>query len=296
MKVLLTGSSGFLGSGIIKLFTDCQIVTLARAHAVIVADLKVNQPDLPSTDLVIHAAGKAHVVPKTEAEKQEFFDVNVTGTQNLLKGIENAPQLPKYFVFISSVAVYGLEKGHLISEDAPLLAKDPYGRSKIAAEKIIEEWCFKNNVVCTILRLPLLAGPNPPGNLKSMISGIKKGYYFNIAGGKAQKSIVLAQDIAEIIPTVAKVGGIYNLTDGYHPNFSELSQLIAKQLGKSKPLNMPMWIAKLLAKIGDWLGSKAPVNSDKLNKIISDLTFDDSKAKGILGWKPTRILTGFKIV
>lgn len=298
MKILITGSSGFLGRNIIQ--TNCKkfsITQLSRSDSDLNVDLSQQQPQINQIfDLVVHAAGKAHVVPKTEAERQEFFDVNVTGTQNLLRGLEKAPGLPKCFVFISSVAVYGLEKGHLISEDASLLAQDPYGRSKIEAEKIIEEWCAKNNVVCTILRLPLLAGPNPPGNLKSMISGIKKGYYFNIAGGEAKKSIVLAQDVAEIIPTAAKVGGIYNLTDGYHPNFSELSQLIAQQLGRSKPLNMPMWIAKLLAKIGDLLGSKAPVNSDKLNKITSDLTFDDSKAKGVLEWKPTRILYGFKIV
>jgi len=294
--MLISGARGFLGDILTHTLTHAGITTIGRsATDDIHADLKFQIPAIQKTnDIIIHAAGKAHVVPKTEAERQEFFDVNVTGTQNLLRGLEKAPGLPKCFVFISSVAVYGLETGHLISEDAPLLAEDPYGRSKIQAEKIIEEWCAKNNVVCTILRLPLLAGPNPPGNLKSMISGIKKGYYFNVAGGKAKKSIVLAQDVAEIIPTVAKVGGIYNLTDGYHPDFSELSKLIAKQLGKSKPLNMPMWVAKLFAKIGDRLGAKAPINSDKLNKITSDLTFDDSKARELLGWNPIKILDGFK--
>jgi nucleoside-diphosphate-sugar epimerase len=165
----------------------------------------------------------------------------------------------------------------------------------VEAEMIIQEWCKKNNVICAILRLPLIAGPNPPGNLKSMINGIKKGYYFNIAGGKAKKSMVLAEDVAKIIPVAARVGGIYNLTDGHHPSFSELSMLIAKQSGKSTPFNIPMWLAKLMAKTGDLIGPKAPVNSDKLIKITSDLTFDDSKARQYLGWKPISVLKGFKI-
>ncbi|RYE11955.1 MAG: NAD-dependent epimerase/dehydratase family protein, partial [Rickettsiales bacterium] len=191
--------------------------------------------------------------------------------------------------------VYGKDTGTCIGENTSLLAKDPYGESKILAEKLIQNWCLKNSVICTILRLPLLAGSNPPGNLALMIKGIKLGYYCNIAGGKAQKSIVLAEDVAKIIPIVANIGGVYNLTDRYHPTFLELSELIAQQLGKSKPLNIPQWIANLMAKVGDLLSSKAPINSKKLSKITSDLTFDDSKAVAAFGWNPTPVLNGFKI-
>jgi nucleoside-diphosphate-sugar epimerase len=129
-----------------------------------------------------------------------------------------------------------------------------------------------------------------------MINGIKKGYYFNIDGGKAKKSIVLATDVAQIIPVVAKIGGVYNLTDQYHPNFLELSQFIAQQLHKPKPFNIPKWVAVLMAKAGDLLGPNAPINSNKLIKITSDLTFDDTKARNLLNWKPTSVISGFKIM
>ena len=125
-------------------------------------------------DLVIHTAGKAHSIPKSEAEKRAFFDVDVNGILNLLNGLEKALQLPQYFVFISSVSVYGVETGHLIPEQAPLLAQDPYGKSKIQAEKIVEDWSVKNKVICTILRLPPLARLNPPGTLGAIIKGIQK--------------------------------------------------------------------------------------------------------------------------
>jgi nucleoside-diphosphate-sugar epimerase len=293
--IILTGHSGFLGMEIKNSLKSELLRTVGRENSDITCDLAVDIPQIIVSKTIIHVAGKAHFTPRTANEKQLFFDVNFKGTQNLLKGLEESQTLPKAFIFISSVAVYGRENGINISEDAPLLAKDPYGLSKIQAEQLVLDWCKKHNVICTILRLPLLAGQNPPGNLGAMIKGIQKGYYFNIARGTAKKSMVLAEDVARSILKVAEIGGIYNLTDGYHPSFAELSNHISIQLGKGKPMNMPLWLAKIIAKFGDLLGSKAPLNTNKLKKITSDLTFDDSKAREAFGWIPTPVLEGFKI-
>jgi nucleoside-diphosphate-sugar epimerase len=296
MKILLTGGSGFLGKVFTEVLTDDEIISLARTSSTITVDLSQEVPLLPAVDLVIHAAGKAHTVPKKEASKQEFFNVNVRGTENLLKGLEGASALPQSFIFISSVAVYGKAKGALINESEPLLAQDPYGLSKIEAEQLVAKWCEKNGVKCTILRLPLIAGYQPLGNLGAMIKGIARGYYFEIAGGNAKKSIVMASDVAQIVHKAAQVGGIYNLTDGYHPTFRELSGLIAKQMNKPKPKNIPLVVVQVMAKIGDLFGSSAPINTIKLIKMTSDLTFDDTLAKEKLNWKPRLVLKEFKLV
>ena len=295
MRILLTGATGFLGSAIQRHFAADDVITIGRTNCDIIAHLEKDVPHLPSSDLVIHAAGKAHSIPKNDIEKKEFYDVNVTGTLNLLKTLEHLYILPKAFVFISSIAVYGLEEGILLSETLPLSATDAYGKSKAEAEMLIINWCKKHGVICTILRLPLLAGSNPPGNLGAMIKGIQKGYYFNIAKGKAKKSMVMREDVAAIIPRASEKGGIYNLTDGYHPSFLELSEVISKQLKKSKPFNIPFWLAKLMAIGGNLLGSKAPINSKKLSKIIKDLTFADEKARIELGWNPESVVEQFKI-
>lgn len=288
-KILLTGATGFLGNHIYKdLSQSNKIITISRSGADINIDLSKNIINFPDVDLVIHCAGKAHSIPKTELDNQEFFEVNVKGTENLLKSLEFCHILPKYFVFISSVSVYGKEFGIAINEDFPLGAKDPYGISKIEAEAMVTKWCKKNNVICTILRLPLLVGKNPPGNLGAMLKAIDKGYYFNIGGGLAKKSMVLSKDVASFIPIVATVGGIYNLTDGYHPNFDELSLAISKK--NKKLLNLPFFLAKILAKLGDCLGDKVPFNSFKLHKITSNLTFDDAKARNTLNWKPESVI------
>lgn len=295
MNILLTGSNGFLGKTIFNILKEENtILSLSRNSGDYKLNLEKHIPYFESPfDLVIHAAGKAHMTPKTENEKKQFHEVNVVGTENLLKGLKKIGA-PKQFVFISSVSVYGQESGYNINEIHPLKAQDPYGLSKIKAELIVMEWCKKHKVLCTILRLPLVVGNNPPGNLGTMLRAIEKGYYFNIGGGQTQKSMVLAEDVASIIPKVASVGGIYNLTDGIHPDFNELSITIAKQKKKNKPLNLPLFIIKLIGYVGDIVGDSAPINSLKIKKITSDLTFDDSKARELLGWNPQSVLEYLK--
>jgi len=294
--IVLTGATGFLGKYIYKaLIKEFNVITIARNNADININLTTEVPVIENADLIIHCAGKAHFVPKTDIEKQFFFDVNLNGTFNLLRGLEGCIKPPKAFIFISSVAVYGCESGLMIEESHPLNATDSYGISKIKAEQLIQRWCAKNEVICTILRLPLLVGENPPGNLGAMIKGIEKGYYINIGGGKAKKSMVFAEDVAKIIPDASKIGGIYNLTDGYHPSFAELASTIAKTINKKRIFNLPLWLANIMARLGDLIGNKSPINSMKLAKITADLTFDDTKAKKELNWKPNPVLQGFKI-
>jgi len=295
MQILLTGASGFLGRILKQELKENSLTTLGRYSADIIANLATTVPVFEkSFDLIIHAAGQAHLVPKSVHEFNLFHEVNVQGTVNLLKGLKSAG-IPKYFVFISSVSVYGLESGVEITEEAPLTATDAYGKSKIAAELLISEWCALNNVTCTIFRLPLIAGPNPPGNLGFMLKGLKKGFYFNIAGGLSRKSIVLASDIAKFIIPAAKKGGTYNLTDGEHPSFKELSYYMAGKLAKSYVPNIPFLFAKPMAMLGDLIGRKAPIDSNKLKKITSSLTFSDQKARSCFGWAPTSVLKSFKL-
>lgn len=296
MNILLTGSSGFLGKYLTEeLINYHNLFTLSRKNSTYNCQLDSEIPHFEHCfDLVIHSAGKAHIVPNTIDEMDEFYKNNVDGTRNLLAGILKVG-IPRQFVFISSVSVYGLINGENIDESAPLLANDPYGKSKIMAEEIIKKWCEENNVVYTILRLPLVVGANPLGNLRLMINAISKGYYFNIDGGKSKKSMVLASDVAKFILLASQKGGIYNLTDGYHPSFYELSRYISKKLGKSNVLNIPFTIAKFISIVGDKIWSSCPINSNKLVKITSTLTFDDTKARDSFKWEPTNVLDGFNL-
>jgi nucleoside-diphosphate-sugar epimerase len=293
-KILITGANGFLGRYLVnKLSNDNFVSGLSKSQSDYTVDLSTQIPEFKEQfDTIIHCAGIAHSFPNRNLNNHIYHDVNVIGTNNLLKSL--IAQLPKKFIFISSVSVYGLIEGKFINEDFPTLANDPYGKSKIDAENIIKDWCNMNNVICTILRLPLIVGDNPPGNLGSMLNAIKKGFYFNIAGGTSKKSMVLLSDIGQYILLASNAGGIFNLTDGYNPSFYELSNHFARTYKKKINFNLPFWLAKLIAKFGDYIGHKFPFNSFKLTKIINTLTFDDSKARNTFGWRPTSVLIGFE--
>ncbi len=297
-KILFTGASGFLGANILPLLLKNYKIVTTVGHLPsddITVDLAKNVPELTQHyDIVLHAAGKAHVVPRTPEEEQAFYDINYVGTINICKALEKTG-VPKSLIFISTVAVYGCETGELIDETHPLGGITPYAKSKIMAENFLIEWCRKNNVVLGILRPSLLAGKNAPGNLGTMVNGIKKGFYFNIAGGEVRKSVLMAEDIANLLPLVAEKGGIYNVCDKNQPTFGEIAKSVAKQLGKRRPFSIPYWIAWCMAKFGDLLGSKAPINSLKLIKITKSLTFSSEKARKELNWEPMSVLEHYKI-
>lgn len=296
-KLLLTGASGFLGRNIIpELRKSYEVTSLGRSSDNdVIADLSEEEPVLKERyDVVVHAAGKAHVVPKTEAEKSAFYKVNLGGTKHLCAALE-ASGLPSCFVFISTVAVYGLDTGENISEEVELKGKTPYAESKVQAERYLQEWCALHGVALSILRLPLVAGANPPGNLGAMVRGIKTGRYLSIGKAQSKKSVVMAVDVARVIPALETNPDIYNLTDGYDPSFGELESLMSHMLGKRRPIAIPYWLACAMAKCGDLIGRKAPINSYKLGKIVNPLTFSSDKAQKTLGWTPLLVLDNFKI-
>lgn len=296
-KLLFTGGTGFLGAN-----TKSVLDQMYEVTTVGITDrdeIKVNfakeVPVLPSRyDIVLHAAGKAHIYPKTPEEVKSFYDINFEGTKNLCAALERVG-IPRAFIFISTAGVYGIENGNYVTEDTPLLGEQPYQKSKIMAEEFLTGWCAKNGVILGILRPSLMVGHNAPGNLGAMVNGIRTGKYLSINHGKARKSLLMAEDIAHLVPLVAKKGGVYNVCDDEHPSFGQLEVLIAKQLGKSKPISIPYWFAKCIALFGDVAGSWFPLNSKRLEKIVQSDTISNEKAKRELGWKPMSVLENYKI-
>jgi nucleoside-diphosphate-sugar epimerase len=289
MKTLLTGASGFLGSYILAHLNEVgnEVVTVGRSAVNgVLCDLKSDVPQVDDSlefELVVHNAGKAHFVPQNEAEGKVFYDVNVGGTEKLLEAILSLKNKPKCIVFVSTVAVYGLELGENIDETAPLLGNTPYAKSKILAEEMIQTWCSKNGVNCVILRLPLVVGENAPGNLGAMEKAIQKGYYFRLGTGNARRSMVNAADVAKLIPSLIEMSGVYNLTDGLHRSFAEMDTFLAQKHGKTVK-KIPVWLGKWAAKLGDLIPG-FPLNTYRLGKLEQSLTFNDDKARRELNWK-----------
>ena len=187
------------------------------------------------------------------------------------------------------MAVYGKEVGELIDEKSPLLGNTPYALSKIQAEQSIIDFGITNNIKTVVLRLPLVTGKNPLGNLRAIIKAIKKGYYFRIGKGEAKKSIISASDIANLIPELFDLNGVYNLTDTRHPMISEIDSIIAKKFNK-KIKSIPINLIKVIAKIGD-IFYFLPFNSSKFEKLTKNLTFSNKKLFNDIKYRPSKGLS-----
>ena len=293
---LVTGSQGFLGRhvtrGLEAAGWEIRSVDREPGPSVLQFDLCQEVPRLPARtwDAVFHLAGLAHSVPRSAHESERFFQVNVGGTQNLLRALDQPGIDVGGVVLVSTVAVYGLESGELLDESTPRNAEDPYGSSKRQAEDCVTEWCEARGARCGILRLPLVAGANPPGNLGAMIRGLRRGRYLGIGDGSARRSLVLATDVAEVLPLVAEHGGVYHLTDGVHPSFRELEGALCGAMGRSRPRRIPLAIAVAGGRLGDAIGAVTgrdiPLNSRVVSKMTSTLTFSDELARRDLGWCP----------
>ena len=300
MGIVVVGGSGFIGSRLSSLFLrdrlDFKIVDKVISESfpkvTVIADVR-------SIKALNSAISENSILINLAAEHRDdvkplclYDDVNVQGAKNLC--LVATKKNVKSIIFTSSVAVYGLSEGNLIDENYELQAKDPYGLSKIQAEKLIIEWCKNKGISFYILRLPLIIGNHAPGNLGAMVNGIKNNRYARIGNGNAKKSMVLAKDIAYLVTNLKGESGIYNLTDGYHPSFKELEVKISEFYSK-KIVAIPNIIAIILAKVGDFMGNKAPINSLKLKKITATLIFSDEKAKKNLNWNPNKVLESWKL-
>ncbi len=280
----ISGGTGFLGRDLLKILSDemLNIVAPKRNEIISLLSKQVN------IDLLIHAAGKAHSTKNTKEEVKAFFEVNVDLTKKITETIDQNKIELNTFVFISTVAVYGLEEGLDIKEGAPLNGNSPYAQSKILAEEHLQKWAKESGVNLVILRLPLIFGENAPGNLGAMERAIKGRYYFQIGKGAARRSMIHVKQLAEFLPTLIGKSGIYNLTDGYHPTYSE----VAEQFGKihhRRIISLPLVVIKPITKIGDFF-PKFPLNSYRLSKLNQTLTFNDEKARKELGWKGSNAL------
>ena len=239
MKIALTGHTGFLGSYLKRVLLDrgVEVVGLGRGadsdwHFNLgsgVNDFPRKEEGTEAIDLVIHAAGLAHHVPKTEAEKQQFFDINVEGTRRLLRALKDSGNVPKRFAFISTIAVYGEPMDAEVcvppypgEGDLEQLDLTPYGLSKWKAEQLVQDWCRQEGVEAFIWRLPLIVGHNAPGNLGAMEKAIRKGYYFRIGNSYARMRYYV--DIEDLGSRVLSVldgkdaeAGTFNVISGNNP-------------------------------------------------------------------------------
>lgn len=296
MITVLTGASGFIGGNFCTAFEDTndQFVSIGRSTSNdMICDLSKEVPELPSkVSSVIYCAGQAHIENRIKNSPEAVWSNNVIALKNFLNGLNG--ESVKRFVLISSVSVYGLETGEAITERCELAPVDVYGKAKLQMEIDVTDWCSNFDIQLLIVRLPLVVGKNPPGNLGAMIGAIKKGYFFTVGGGHAKRSMVLVSDVVDFCLRESWHQGTYHLTDGVHPSYRDLSTIIARKYRLRSTVNTPQVVmhclANIASKFSTYTGIRVHYDLRIHAKMTSSLTFDDTLARD-RGWRSQPVLS-----
>ena len=146
MNILITGASGFVGYYVMQALGKLHCIPLAgEKGAIDVRDsggIKsfLSAPGTPVFDAVIHLAAQGFV-PESFKNPLETFDINFTGTFNLLNALKETGFKGK-ILYVSSGDIYGLadESSLPIKEEYPLKPRNPYAVSKVAVEALCYQW------------------------------------------------------------------------------------------------------------------------------------------------------------
>ncbi|MBW4719685.1 NAD-dependent epimerase/dehydratase family protein [Saccharothrix obliqua] len=144
MRVLVTGSRGYLGRRVVARLTEA-------GHEVVPLVGDVRTADVPPCDGVVHLAALTRVRESFD-RPLDYYDVNVTGTLRLLRA------RPSRFVLASTAGVYGVPSTPVVAEDHPRVPTNPYAASKAAAEDAVS-WAARGGALAAVtLRLFNIAG------------------------------------------------------------------------------------------------------------------------------------------
>lgn len=295
--VLLTGSTGFVGSALLaelKKLPDFRVVAAVRSAASPASDDVVVVGNIDGTtdyssalngvDVVVHAAARAHIMRDEVADPlAEYRKVNVEGTLNLAKQAIAAGV--KRFVYISSIKVNGESTTGCpaFAEANTAIPEDPYGVSKHEAEEGLRLLAQETGLEVVIIRPPLVYGSGVKANFLSLLklSATKLPLPFGSVNNK--RSMVYVGNLVDLIVCCidhpAAANETFLVSDGNDVSLRSLLVMMRAAMGRSPRLiPVPVWMFKL---VGALTGKQGVVD-----RLVGDLQVDSSKASTLLGWVP----------
>ena len=263
--IAITGKNGYIASSLKKYFDENDI----EARCVSVR----SEPDenlFDNTDVVIHAAGIVH---NKKADPALYENVNVKLTEKLAALAKKNGV--KHFIFFSTMSVYGLTTGE-INGDTPLLPKNDYGKSKLAAEKILFDMADGNFKV-TVIRPPMVYGKNCPGNYRSLSKLVKTVKI--IPDTENKRSMIYISNLLGCVGNIVKNGteGIILPQNKEYVNTADMCGYIAKYNGKK--ILFSKKIGKIVSRLNINAAKKAfgrLYYSKDIAFLCNDVTFEDS--------------------
>lgn len=277
MNILITGANGFIGNALSEYLAY-------QGHSITHIHRDTTLPELQNTthDCLIHLAGRAHVLQETATDAyQAFKEVNVDYT---LKIARIAQQLNiNKFIFLSSVGVNGQTSQQPFTENDTPQPHNDYARTKWEAELALKTFFEKSETVLTIIRPPLVYGPDPKANFKTLMSLCRSPLPLPLGAVHNQRSLIGIDNLCQFIELCcshpAAANQTFLISDDRDVSIAELVTLIRQALHRAPWLvPIPTSVLKIIFSL---LGKR------NLNEqLLADLQIDTTKAKQLLNWRP----------
>ncbi len=299
MRTLVTGPTGFVGTGLIRHLTadPAHHVVAAgrgktirpheRVQAIHVGDLGAEtewRAALAGVGTVIHLAARAHVMRDTADDPLAAFrQANFEGSVRL--GTQAAEAGVRRFVYVSSIKVNG--EASIVGlpfrpEDAPQ-PQDPYGISKLEAEIALRRIAAATGMELVVVRPPLVYGPGVRANFRSMMGWLRRGIPLPFGAIDNRRSLVALDNLCDLLVTCTHhpgaAGQTFLASDGEDVSTTQLLRRLGTALGHPSRL-VPLPPAALRAVFG------ALGKADIAQRLLSSLQVDISAARTRLGWQP----------
>ncbi|MGE6513580.1 NAD-dependent epimerase/dehydratase family protein [Lysinibacillus sphaericus] len=259
MNVTITGENGYISNEIATWlrFTDKQMnLQLISVRG------KIKIPI--NTDVLIHTAAIVHK-KENHYQESDYFKINTDLTIELAKKAKD--QGVKHFVFFSTMAVYGVEQGE-INQSSLLQPKTFYGKSKLAAEQALQS-IEDESFTISIVRPPMIYGPNCPGNYKLLRKLAIKTPIFPYV--QNQRSMLYIDNLCEFIYQliINKDAGVFHPQDHTYINTAKMVLEISKQHKRHI----------ILSKISGLVIIKFFSDFTLVNKVFGNLTYAKNISK-----------------
>jgi GlcNAc-P-P-Und epimerase len=290
-RFFITGGSGFIGSHLHQVLNQSDIInfdlnppsfksnsTFFRGDVCRYEDID-NALQLHPCNTIIHLSAKHGDFGISESE---YFRVNVEGIKQLMKAAKK--HSIKKIIFLSSVAIYGnnTKPSNECTTPNPI---NPYGVSKLAAEKILTEWYNEDTSRCAlIIRPAYVYGEGNRANMFRLLQMIESNKYVQISYKKVIKSVAYVKNLTDAIVFLTNHINqgleIYNYSDNPQMTSFEIAQLLSKYLGKKNIKTLPYFLVYPIALFFDFISwltrHDYQINSKRLKKFLTSSHFSTS--------------------
>lgn len=290
MNIILTGASGFIGKALYTtLSKKHKVKGMSRTPSKILTKSPNYDDDclwhelLQGVDLIVHCAGRAHIVNDTALDPlKEFRQVNVNNTLSLAKHALDAGVTR--FVFFSSLGVFGSQTASVpINESSTYNPAYDYAISKVEAEIALKDFFNGTDVELVIIRPPLVYGEHAPGNFERLIKLANSGIPLPFSGVQNRRSLISLDNLVEFTelccthPSAADEDFV--VCDNDIITTSEIIENLRIGMNKKEmTFYLPESFLKFLFNI---IGK-----GTLYNKVFGSLEVSNKKAKELLNWTP----------